>query len=155
MHQYITPFVEVCSMVFKKMINGDLVVGRAYFIEREEFLKWDISGIISLSGEARGMVSISMKTETAIRITEHITGTKHTYLDSDVVDAIGEIANVITGNVKKDLQGIFNVVISLPYVIKGRAHTIVLPLESKQLLCIPFEIFGNQMICLSVAIHKA
>ncbi|MDR1108016.1 MAG: chemotaxis protein CheX [Spirochaetaceae bacterium] len=142
-------------MVFKKMVDGDLVAGRAYFIGREEFLKWDISGIISLSGEARGMVSISMKTETALRITEHLTGIKHTYLNGDVIDAIGEMVNVVTGNVKKDLQGIVNLVISLPYVIKGKAHTIALPLESKQLLCIPFEIFENQMIYLSVAISKA
>jgi chemotaxis protein CheX len=135
------------------MAKCDLFVGQAYVVGREEFQKWDISGIVSLSGEARGLVSISMKAETAILITENITGTKHTYLDSDVIDAIGEIVNIVTGNVKKDLQELFNLVISLPYVIKGRAHTIALPLESKQLLCIPFTIFENQIICLSIAIN--
>jgi chemotaxis protein CheX len=152
MHQYIAPFIEVCTMVFKNMVKCDLIAGRAYFIEREDFQKWDISGIISLSGEARGLVSISMKAETAIRITENITGIKHTHLDSDVIDVIGEIVNVVTGNVKKNLQGMFKLVISLPYVIKGKAHMIALPLERKRLLCIPFKIFDDQVLSLSIAI---
>jgi chemotaxis protein CheX len=152
MHQYIAPFIEVCTMVFKNMANCDLTAGRAYFIPREDFQKWDISGIISLSGETRGLVSISMKAETAIRITENITGIKHTYLDSDVIDVIGEIVNIVTGNVKKNLQGMFKLVISLPYVIKGKAHMIALPIERERLLCIPFKVFDDQVICLFIAI---
>ena len=152
MYQYIAPFIEVCTRVFKNMVKCDLTAGRAFFIPREEFQKWDISGIIILSGETRGMVSISMKTETAIQITENITGIKHTYLDSDVIDSIGEIVNIVTGNVKKNLQGMFKIVISLPYIIKGKAHMIALPVERKRLLCIPFKIFDDQVIYLSITI---
>jgi chemotaxis protein CheX len=152
MHQYIAPFIEISTRVFKDLVNCDLTAGRAYFVTREDFQKWDISGIISLSGEAQGLVSISMKTETAIQITENITGIKHTHLDSDVTDAIGEIANVVAGNFKKNLQGTFKLVISLPYVIKGKAHVIALPIERKRLLCIPFKIFDDKVICLSIAI---
>ncbi|MFP3090908.1 chemotaxis protein CheX [Treponema sp. TIM-1] len=152
MQQYIEPFIEVCTMVFKKMAKCDLTAGRAYFITREDFQNWDISGIISLSGGTRGLVAISMKTETATRITENITGTKHTYLDGDVVDAIGELINIVAGNVKQKLQDMFKLAISLPYVIKGKAHMIALPLERRRLLCIPFTIFDDQIICLSIAI---
>jgi chemotaxis protein CheX len=152
MHQYIDPFVEVCTVVFKELAKCELTAGRAYFITREDFQQWDISGIISLSGETRGLVAISMKTETAARITENITGRKHTYLDSDVVDAVGEIVNIVTGNVKQKLQDMFKLVISLPYVIKGKAHMIALPMERRRLLCIPFTIFDDQFICLSIAI---
>jgi chemotaxis protein CheX len=152
MHQYITPFIEVCTMVFNRMVQCELVAGRAYFIAREDFQQWDISGIISLSGEARGMVSLSMKTETAIRITESITGKKHGYLDDDVVDAIGEIVNIISGNAKRKLEEMFKLVLSLPYIIKGSAHMIALPLTRKRLLCIPFKIFDEEFIYLSISI---
>jgi chemotaxis protein CheX len=152
MHRYITPFIEVCTIVFKGMVKCDLVAGRSYFIAREDFQQWDISGIISISGEARGMVSLSMKAETAVRITESITGSKHTYMDSDVVDAIGEIVNVITGNAKRKLEGMFKLIISLPCIIKGRAHMIALPLTRKRLLCIPFKIFGEEHVYLSIAL---
>ncbi|MDR2631715.1 MAG: chemotaxis protein CheX [Spirochaetaceae bacterium] len=154
MHQYIEPFIEVCTLVFKKMAQCDLTAGRAYFIAREDFQNWDISGLISLSGETRGLVAISMKTETAIRITENITGKKHTYLDSDVIDAIGEIVNIVAGNVKQKLQDMFKLALSLPYVIKGKAHMIALPRERRRLLCIPFTAFEDQIICLSIAIDS-
>ncbi|MDR0590150.1 MAG: chemotaxis protein CheX, partial [Spirochaetaceae bacterium] len=63
-----------------------------------------------------------------------------------------EIVNVISGNVKQKLQNTFKLFLSLPYVIKGKAHMIALPMERRRLLCIPFTIFDDQLICLSIAI---
>jgi chemotaxis protein CheX len=152
MERFIQPFVDVCVLVFKDIANCDIRAERAYFTQKEDFLKWDISGVIALSGETRGIVALSMKTGTALRIANMVTGGEHTYLDDDVIDMVGEIVNVIAGNVKKELEENFKLIISLPYIIKSKAHMVVIPPERTRLICIPFTIFNDQVICLSFAI---
>jgi chemotaxis protein CheX len=152
MEQFIQPFIDVCTSVFKDFVKCDLVPERVYFSKKEDFLNWDISGLIALTGETRGIVAISMKTETALEITRILTGKTHSYLDSDVVDMIGELVNIISGNVKKNLEDTYKIIISLPYIIRGRAHLVVIPEERSRLLCIPFKIFIDQGLCLSISI---
>jgi chemotaxis protein CheX len=152
MEQFIQPFVDVCTSVFKNFVKCDLVPERAYFTKKEDFLNWDISALIALSGSAKGIVTISMKTKTALEITQILTGNTHTHLDSDVADMIGEVVNIISGNVKKQLEEDYQLIISLPYIIRGKAHLVVIPVERTRLLCIPFKIFGDQTLCLSVSI---
>jgi chemotaxis protein CheX len=154
MEQYIQPFIKVCTSVFKDMLHCDLITEKVFFVEKEAFNNWDISGVIGLSGEAKGAVAISMKTETAIKLTEILTGIKHEYMDSDVVDAVGELVNIIAGNVKKDLEEMFRLVISLPTIVRGKAHLIVWPSVRTRIFCIPFKIFSEEALCLSVAIDK-
>jgi chemotaxis protein CheX len=154
MEQYIQPFVEVSTSVFKSMLQVDLVPERAYFIGKEAFLDWDISGIIALTGEVKGLVAISVKYPTAKKITGMLMKVKQDISTTDMVDAIGEIVNIIAGNVKKNLEEMFKIVISLPKVVHGKAHIVVIPDERMRLLCIPFKIFEDESICLSININE-
>ena len=153
MEQYIQPFVQVTTSVFKDMLQCELKPDRAYFAEKESFLDWDLSGLIALTGEVKGLVAISMKNSTALKITAHLTGMDD-ISNSDMVDAVGEMVNIIAGNVKKNLEDLFKIVISLPKVISGKAHMIVIPDDRLRLLCIPFTIFENEIVCLSINIQE-
>ena len=153
MEQYIQPFIKVCETVFHDFCQTEVKSGRVFFVEKDEYeTNWDISGIIGLSGEASGAVAISMKEPTAIQVTKILTGQEHKGLDADVTDAVGEIINIITGNVKKNFEDELRIKISLPTIIKGKAHAIVWPSEKTRIICIPFSIFNNQELCLSVAV---
>ncbi|MDR2050030.1 MAG: chemotaxis protein CheX [Treponema sp.] len=152
MEQYIQPFVQVSKTVFKGLLNCELVPGRAYFIRKEAFLDWDISGIIALTGEVKGLISISMKSPTASKIAGRLIGEGAGFTEADVVDAIGEIVNIIAGNVKKNLEDMFRIIISLPTVVRGKAHAIVIPEARTRLLCIPFTVFDTDTIWLSLTI---
>ncbi|MDR2073097.1 MAG: chemotaxis protein CheX [Spirochaetaceae bacterium] len=154
MKQYIDPFIQVCTTVFKDMLNCTAIPDRAYFTGKETFLNWDISGIIALTGEVRGMVAISMKYPTASKITGILLKTSETISSPDMVDAVGELVNIITGNVKKKLEDMFRISISLPKVVYGKAHSIVIPDERTRMLCIPFSIFDTETICLSINISE-
>ena len=155
MEQYIQPFVKVCESVFNNFCNIEVKPGRVYFLTKDEYAKmWDMSGIIGLSGEVSGAVAISMSDQTAIQITKALTGKDHTAFDTDVTDAIGEIINIITGNVKKDFEEDLRIRISLPSIVKGKDHSIVWPSEKTRIICIPFHIFEDQEICLSVAMDQ-
>ena len=153
MEQYILPFVNVCERVFQEFCQTEVKSGQEYVVSKEEYVSnWDISGVIGLSGDATGAVAISLKEKTAFQITKNLTGKEHTHFDSSVTDAVGEIINIITGNVKKDFEEDMQIRISIPTIIKGRAHAIVWPSDKTKIICIPFSIFTDQEFCLSVAV---
>ena len=154
MEQYIQPFIDVTRTTFKEFIGVDVNVGRPYFQEKGAANEWDISGVIGLSGEARGAVVIGMKAATAIKITDILTGGKHSNIDDEVVDAIGEIVNIIAGNAKKGLEEAFRLIISLPSIIEGKGHHIKWSHDQARIICIPFTAFETETFTLSVAIES-
>jgi chemotaxis protein CheX len=156
MERYIQPFIDVSVKVFNELIGCDLNAERPYFSDpAAASLEWDISAVIGLTGEARGAVVISMKKELVIKLTDILTGTAHTTLDSEAVDAIGEIVNIIAGNAKQGLESAFRLVISLPTIIEGKEHSIKWPNNQVRIICIPFKLFENDSFNLSVAIESA
>jgi chemotaxis protein CheX len=155
MEQYIQPFIDVCKNVFKEFVGIELKVGRPYFSEKETIYEWDISAVIGLTGEAKGAVVVSMKKHLVLKLTEMLTDSTHTDVDDDVVDAIGEIVNIIAGNVKKNLEEAFRLVISLPTIIQGKGHQIKWPSAQTRIICIPFEVFEGDSFCLSIAMESS
>jgi chemotaxis protein CheX len=155
MEQYIQPFIDVCKNVFKEFVGSELTAERPYFADKDSLSEWDISAVIGLTGEARGAVVISMKKELAIKLTDILTGSAHERLDDEVVDAIGEIINIIAGNAKKGLEAAFRLVISLPTIVEGKEHSIKWPNGQARIICIPFTIFGSDTFNLSVAIESS
>ncbi|MDR2661381.1 MAG: chemotaxis protein CheX [Treponema sp.] len=155
MEQYIQPFIQVTSTVFKDMLQCEINPDRAYFINKDAFLTWDVSALIALTGEVRGLVAISMKYPTAAKITSRLMGTTGNVSLVDMTDAIGELVNIIAGNVKLNLEDMFRITISLPKVVHGKAHSVVIPDERTRLLCIPFKIFTNETLCLSINIDES
>ena len=154
MEQYIQPFIEVTKSTFKDFVGAELKAGRPFFREKDDANEWDISGVIGLSGEARGAVVIGMKTAVAIRLTDMLTNTKHSAIDEEVVDAIGEIVNIIAGNAIKGLEEAFRLVISLPSIVEGPGHHVKWPHNQARIICIPFTIFESETFILSVAIES-
>lgn len=154
MEKYITPFVTACEQIFEDFIGVKLTAERPYFAQKEDPHEWMISGIIGFSREARGAVVISMRKETALRITELLTGMKYDKIDDQVIDAIGEIINIIAGNAKKGLEETFKLAISLPTIVRGVNHKITWPGESARIIAVPFKLFEDDAICLSIAIES-
>jgi len=153
--KYIQPFIKVCESVFRNFCKAEAKVGRVFFIARDnQDLNWDISGIIGLSGQISGAVSISMRDIVAFRITKNLTTVEHSSFDIDVIDAIGEIINIIAGNVKKEFEESFRTAISLPSIVEGKSHRIIWPSDRIRIICIPFSIFTDQEIFLSIAIEE-
>jgi chemotaxis protein CheX len=153
MERYIQPFIDVSKNVFKTLLNADIEAGRPYFSDRDSYPSWDISGVIGLTGEVRGAVVISMKKDVAVNMTQILTSKEHYGFDDDVVDSVGEIINIIAGNVKHDLEHSFRIIISLPTVVNGDNHTIQWPQANARIICIPFKIFNDKIFFLSVAIE--
>ena len=88
----------------------------------------------------------------ALEITSSLLGNRCTAIDADVIDAIGELTNMIVGCAKSKLEEL-NLSISLPTVIAGRNHAVAFP-SGVTPLCIPFE-STHGPFCLEVGLATA
>ena len=150
---YVEPFVEVTVSTFKEFIGVDVSPRHPHFLDPDKGFEWDISAVIGLSGVVKGAVIVSMKAELAIKLTDLLAGEGHTEIDADVVDAIGEINNIIAGNIKPKVPNGDRIVISIPTIIKGKEHSIAWPSRQTRILCIPHKAFDDDIFHLMVAIE--
>jgi len=153
LQNYVEPFVEVTVNTFKEFVGIDVSPRHPHFLDPEKTFEWDISAVIGLSGVVKGAVIVSMKTELAIKLTDILAGEGHSEIDADVVDAIGEINNIIAGNIKPKVPNGDRIVISIPTIIKGKEHQIAWPSKQTRILCIPHKAFDNDIFHLMVAIE--
>jgi chemotaxis protein CheX len=153
LQNYVEPFVEVTVNTFKEFVGVDVSPRHPHFLDPEKAFEWDISAVIGLSGVVKGAVIVSMKSELAIKLTDLLTGVEHTELDADVIDAIGEVNNIIAGNIKPKVPNGDKIVISIPTIIRGKEHSIAWPSKQTRILCIPHKAFDNDIFHLMVAIE--
>jgi chemotaxis protein CheX len=119
----INPFMGAIKNVFKTMLNIDVQFGKPQ-VQNQEGVTHDVSGIIGLSGDVEGAVVVSFPRLSAMKIASAFAGVTLTENDADFPDAIGELANMIAGNAKKDLDGL-HVLISVPSVVVGSGHQVM------------------------------
>ena len=142
--KYIMPFVEATEAVFVDFFNEKPKLLNPYLIKRTETLDWDISGVIGIAGQTRGVVVISFSDSMARSLTSRLIGSSIYEID-DVVDTIGEVVNIIAGNAKKGFES-YRLMISLPSIIKGNDHNIAWPGKNIPIIGIPFSIEEGEFI---------
>ncbi|HOG63821.1 MAG TPA: chemotaxis protein CheX [Spirochaetota bacterium] len=135
--EYINPFVVATQSVFRAMMNVEAVAGKPFLFDPVTGSHaYDISGIIGLSGETTGAVVLSFTKLCALKSVSAFSGMEIKIFDQTVVDAIGELINIIAGNAKKDLTD-FKLNISLPSVVTGHSHRLNWP-TGVPVIMIPF-----------------
>ncbi len=80
---------------------------------------------------------MSLATDTALSCTERLLGERPPTVNSDVVDTVGELANIVAGAAKTRLQPL-ELELALPLVITGKRCSIPFPTGLKP-ICIPFH----------------
>jgi len=151
--ELINPFLKATVSTFQTMVNTNPTPS-APFVKAEPSLAHDVSGIIGLSGGAKGAVIISFPTKTALATVSSFIGLNVTQIDADVTDAVGELANIIAGAAKADLSGL-SVTISLPSVVIGQNHKVTTPKDIPRIV-IPFTcVHGEFVVEVCIALSEA
>lgn len=117
---HINCFIAAVQNVFKTMLDTDVTVSKPR-LKTDNNTAHDVTGIISLSGDVAGAVALDFPMATACAAVEAFSGTRYHHVCDEFSDAIGELANMVSGNAKKDLTGL-NVSISIPTVVVGQNH---------------------------------
>jgi chemotaxis protein CheX len=134
--EYINPFIRSLNNAFQTMLGCEVQRGQIS-LKTSAGSDFEISGIIGLTGRAVGTVVLSLSRELALRAASTLLMVEATEINADVVDAVGELANVVAGAAKAELEQ-FRLSVSLPSVITGRGHTVRFP-SNVQPICVPFD----------------
>ncbi|MEO1496564.1 MAG: chemotaxis protein CheX [Planctomycetota bacterium] len=123
--EHINPFLKAVTNTFTTMLAADAHRGELTLGD-PKIRQFPISGLIGLSGGASGMVVINLSEELALNAASAMLMEEKTEVDDDVLDAIGELANVIAGQAKTELEE-YKLFVGLPNVITGDGHEIRFP----------------------------
>ena len=125
--EYVNPFLEAASAVFKQLLNVDLRRGKLVIKDVPQ-PSHDVAIIIGITGAVTGQVVFSMCLEMVGKIAKVLTpGLSDKDIANEWKDIVGEVANMITGNA----MNLFaysgkRVEMTTPTVIEGESFTITL-----------------------------
>jgi len=139
--EHIEPFIEATVGLFRNMLSMEVEYLTPYLLNRESHHEWEVSGIIGIAGDAKGVVVISFSAKLAAMLTSKLVHREVESDDPDVIDAVGELVNIIAGNAKKGLEQ-YRLSISLPSIVSGPDHRIAWQSEVP-IVGIPFKVAGG------------
>ncbi len=118
-------FIDGVTRYFEHTKDNDLRVGTPFLSANTEPVSMDYTGIIGVSGSSKGCVYVTapkaMLKHLILSLGEPDTS------EENMVDLVGEVANTISGNARRELGKEF--MISVPVVISGAPNKIHLPVE--------------------------
>ncbi len=117
--KYINPFIVATQSVFKTMLSIDVNLNKPV-LKTARNTSGDVTGIMGLVGDRKGTITISFREKGAMFVFQTLIGDECTSVTPDVVDAIGELTNIISGQARKEFEraGI-NLKASIPMVVVG------------------------------------
>jgi chemotaxis protein CheX len=118
--KFINPFVVASQTVFKTMLGIDLTLGKPG-LKDARTTSGDVTGIMSMVGDRKGTIAISFREKGALFVFNSLMGDTVDTMSPEVVDAIGELTNIISGQARKEFENSgVNLKASIPMVIVGR-----------------------------------
>ncbi len=125
--EYINPFLEAASVVFKSILNMDLKRGKLV-VKDTPIPSLDVAVIIGIVGGITGEVVYSMGFPMVNKIAQVLApGMTEEQLQSEYKDIVGELANMITGNAMNLFASTGKKIdITTPTVVEGKDFNITM-----------------------------
>ena len=131
--------------VFNTMLAMEIVNGEAYVEKEASPSSEGVVALIGLAGEWVGTASLSCSAPFACRIASQMLMMDAQSVDSDVLDAVAEVANMIIGNVKTELERDLGPMgMSIPTIIFGKNFS-ARSAGSEEWLTVPFTCDGERI----------
>jgi chemotaxis protein CheX len=118
--KYINPFVVATRTVFKTMLDIDVSITKP-MLKSDKITAGDVTGIMALAGDKRGNICIGFQEKGVLYVYKKLMCDERDSMAPEVVDAIGEITNIISGQARKELENAgVNLKAGIPTVIVGK-----------------------------------
>lgn len=126
--------IESTIEIFTGMVMMEIsVTGEP--LETLGILKQSITGMVGLAGTRKGVLAVHFPKQVALDVTSSFLGMDVEDINEDVQDAIGEIANMLGGNLKTILSDRGkDIHLSLPSTIFGDEYSFSSQAEVDQLI---------------------
>ncbi len=143
--------IDATQEVFETMIMSEVTPLSPMPVLVSNFTD-SVSGIVGFAGSSTGMLAIHAPEEVAMGITCRFLGLAVDSCDDDVTDAFGELANMLAGNIKMELDSSGkDITLSVPSYVCGADYHIESVVDSNWVV-IPFESDdGEFMVGLQIA----
>ncbi|OPY15050.1 MAG: CheY-P phosphatase CheX [Syntrophus sp. PtaB.Bin001] len=143
--KFINPFLDGAAEVIKTMAFMDAVAGKPY-LKKDDAARGDVSGIIGITGDATGSLAISFSEPCIWGIVGSMLGETYEETTQEVLDAAGELTNMISGVARTNLEKMgLQVYAAIPSVVFGKDHTIRHILQSPSIV-IPFSTSSGEFV---------
>lgn len=119
-------FIDSVTNYFDQLNDDDIAVDTPYLNENHTPFLSDYTGVIGITGSNKGLVYF---TAPAALIKQMLVSMREADdSEENMVDLVGEVANTISGNARKQFGPEFN--ISVPFVFKGQPENVILPRDN-------------------------
>lgn len=130
--------IESVKEIFSSMLMMEISVSGENMTQSLPMAD-SISGVIGLAGTHKGVLAIHIPNSVAMAITAAFLGMDVAEINEDVEDAVGELANMLGGNVKSILsEKGRDIDLSLPSTISGKLYDFQ-PTKEAERIIIPFR----------------
>jgi chemotaxis protein CheX len=134
----INPFVEATLHVLSSLAFTKARAGKPY-LKKDSLAQGDVSGIVGLTGETSGTLSVSFSEQSILTIVSNMFGEPVLEINDEVKDAVGEILNIVSGQARQKLESKGRLLKgAIPTVITGKNHTIS-HITRQPIIAIPFD----------------
>ncbi|MBV8061648.1 MAG: chemotaxis protein CheX [Alphaproteobacteria bacterium] len=144
----------VCKVMHETFMV-DVVPGPYEIGDGMVSLVGDVSGVIAIvQSQLEGTMTMCMGYETVRSLLPQVVGKAVTITHEMAVDAVGEMTNMVFGQVKRDMgaRG-YQIKLGIPSVVTGKGH-FVSQFHRGKYMIVPFHING-QLFQIYVALHDA
>lgn len=141
----INPFLEAAVNVLKTMAMMEATPQKPY-VKKERTAIGDVTGIIGITGEAEGSLSISFNKSCIFGILTNLFGSAPTEINDEVRDAVGELTNMICGDARRRLEAAgISLQAGTPTVVSGENHVIA-HIVKGPIIAVPFSTPAGEFV---------
>jgi chemotaxis protein CheX len=134
--------LEVISM----MVGLDAEAGDATASPVNGTAQEGVFATVGLAGRCTGSGTISLSAELACKLSSQFLMAEYEQVNVDVLDAVGELANMIVGNVKTSLESEMGAIgLSIPTVVFGK-NFMTRSLSQSEGISIPFRCLNETLV---------
>lgn len=124
--------------VINQLFHVECKKGKPYVYHNEINLN-HLSAVICMAGDKKGAFIIALSEDDAKKMASALIMDEKQFLDKDVMDAIGEIINMISGSAKGKLTELgFTFKLSTPTFVLGKGTRLFKDDEYAPYICVPF-----------------
>lgn len=136
--ELVNPFITATKNVLETMAFIKVKPGKPY-LKKDSTAKGDVSSIVGMTGTPNGSFSVSFEKKVILKIVSNMFGEEITELNDEVAEAAGEIANMVSGQARQELEvdgHLFDG--SIPSVVTGENHELRHITEGPK-IAVPFD----------------
>jgi chemotaxis protein CheX len=141
---FVNAYLIAVKNVFRTMFGVDIVMGKPA-LKKTKLSSAEITGMIGFAGDKRGNFSLALTKPSATFMYKAMIGETITEITPDLVDAIGEITNIISGQFRVEIEKLgYKLSAALPTVIVG--HNVEINFITKvPVITLPFTFQAGEV----------